>query len=160
MSKIRSPLFQPKPQTPLSQRRRRCFVLRAGSLYDVRFCILFARAASGSMARLGGKETFAAVRIKVHSAGQTGLVRLRLLLTQHFLAPAAASSRRRRKVHRTGPSPVPTLAVCKPSIRCSQDRPSRSGHRCRSPCQSTHPQTAHFWQASGETRLTVYWLEC
>ena len=38
---------------------------------------------------LGSNQSSATISIKVNNAGQTGLVQLRLLLTQHFFALAA-----------------------------------------------------------------------
>ena len=53
---------------------------------------------------LGRQQTFAALWIEVRCAGQTGLMRVQLLLLQHSLAFAAQEFRRRSDFHQTGHS--------------------------------------------------------
>ena len=92
VAKIRSPWFQPKPQTPLSQYHRGCFAQRAARPFDACCCIVLARAASGSMARSGGKQTFAAGAKASYHNGKSGLLR-RQISTFAGLPPLDATKR-------------------------------------------------------------------
>jgi hypothetical protein len=71
-----------------------------------------------------------AVRCAVHElvrCGQTRLLLVQLLLTQHFLACAAACILQRSGFHQTGHSMGARPVESKPSIRCAGDQHSSFG---------------------------------
>ncbi|MFT7147508.1 MAG: hypothetical protein ACJASZ_002392 [Yoonia sp.] len=66
----------------------------------------------------GGNRTFAALRTKDCNAGQTGLMHLRLSLTQHPFAFVAKPTLRLGSRRQSSRSTVLILMNCKATTRC------------------------------------------
>ena len=71
--------------------------------------------------------TFAARYMNSQTAGQTGLMQMQLLLTQHSFAVVTISFWRRSKFHRSGRSKVHIGATLKLTFRCNTFQQSRCG---------------------------------